>query len=326
MTDAPSLLPIDRPVVALDRAVMPACGPRGQALRSRDRSGGRPRRPRLARVTTPAEPAPAAPTAEALLARALLVDPARPLLTFHDDATGERTELSVATFANWVAKTANLLTDDLAAGPGDVLELSLPVHWQATVWLQAAWAAGLAVRLGPRPSGEPAPAVAVVAHDPATDARATPGGPPTAGEVVSLGLGPLGLPRPGVAPGDPMSVDYDRTVHGHGDRFVAQRVPAPSDRALLLGATGHDQAALAAAAALAVPPGGALLLTEPLHDLRTVLAGLLVPLATGVTAVLCRHVDPALLPARIAQEGAVAAVAEGDGPLPEWNGSIAGMP
>ena len=274
------------------------------------------------------DPVQPAPTATALLGRALAADPARPLLTFHDDATGERTELSVATFANWVAKTANLLTDDLAAGPGDVLELRLPVHWQGAVWLQAAWAAGLAVRLGPRPSGEPAPAVAVLAHDPTTDAGAEPGteGPPTAGEVVSLGLGPLGLPRPGVAPGDPLTVDYDRTVHAHGDRFVARRAPEPSDPALLLGSTGHDQAALAALAIATASPGGALLVTEPLHDLRTVLAGLLVPLATGVTAVLCRHADPALLPARIAQEGAVAAVAEGNGPLPEWNGTVAGMP
>src|SRR5690606_31992912 len=33
---------------------------------------------------------------------------ARPLITFYDDATGERIELSGVTTANWVAKTANL--------------------------------------------------------------------------------------------------------------------------------------------------------------------------------------------------------------------------
>ena len=41
-----------------------------------------------------------------LLRSALAADPGRPLVTFYDDATGERVELSVATFANWVAKTA----------------------------------------------------------------------------------------------------------------------------------------------------------------------------------------------------------------------------
>ena len=39
--------------------------------------------------------------------------PARPLVTFYDDATGERVELSVATYANWVAKTAGLAQDEL---------------------------------------------------------------------------------------------------------------------------------------------------------------------------------------------------------------------
>ncbi len=54
-----------------------------------------------------------------LLRSALASDPGRPLVTFYDDATGERVELSVATFANWVAKTANLLQADPAAEPGD---------------------------------------------------------------------------------------------------------------------------------------------------------------------------------------------------------------
>ena len=46
-----------------------------------------------------------------------------PLLTHYGPA-GERTELSVASFANWVAKTVNLL-DDLGMADGDVA--SLPV-------------------------------------------------------------------------------------------------------------------------------------------------------------------------------------------------------
>src|SRR5262245_66226190 len=46
-------------------------------------------------------------------------DPTRPLLTWYDDTTGERTELSGATLGNWVAKTANLLVDGVGAGPGD---------------------------------------------------------------------------------------------------------------------------------------------------------------------------------------------------------------
>jgi hypothetical protein len=41
-----------------------------------------------------------------------------PRITYYDDATGERIELSTVTLANWAAKTANLLRDELGAGPG----------------------------------------------------------------------------------------------------------------------------------------------------------------------------------------------------------------
>src|SRR5215475_15146252 len=69
-------------------------------------------------------------------------DPARPVLTFYDDATGERTELSGTTLDNWVAKTANLLVDGCGLGPGDRAAVLLPPHWQTAAILLGAWAAG----------------------------------------------------------------------------------------------------------------------------------------------------------------------------------------
>ena len=48
-----------------------------------------------------------ASTFPVLLAELLRADAGRPLVTFYDDATGERVELSVATYANWVAKTSS---------------------------------------------------------------------------------------------------------------------------------------------------------------------------------------------------------------------------
>ena len=47
-----------------------------------------------------------------VLARQLRADSSRPLITFYDDATGERVELSVTTYANWVAKVASLLVEE----------------------------------------------------------------------------------------------------------------------------------------------------------------------------------------------------------------------
>jgi uncharacterized protein (TIGR03089 family) len=78
-----------------------------------------------------------------LLDRRLVRDPGQPLVTFYDDASGERTELSVKTFANWVSKTANLYADELMLDPGDTVRVSLPTHWLGPVFLGAALTVGL---------------------------------------------------------------------------------------------------------------------------------------------------------------------------------------
>jgi uncharacterized protein (TIGR03089 family) len=68
-------------------------------------------------------------TFAAVLERLLRGDPGRPLVTFYDHASGERTELSVTTYANWVAKTAGLLVDEYDLERGQVIRIDLPVHW-----------------------------------------------------------------------------------------------------------------------------------------------------------------------------------------------------
>lgn len=82
-------------------------------------------------------------TVLAALAAQLAHDPGRPLVTFYDAATGERVELSVRTFDNWVSKVANLVSDELMLGPGDTISVDLPTHWQSAVVVVGAWAAGL---------------------------------------------------------------------------------------------------------------------------------------------------------------------------------------
>src|SRR4051795_7233368 len=92
-------------------------------------------------MTTPPRPVSAA-TFPGALSALLRTGPARPLVTFHDDATGERVELSVATYANWVAKTAGLLQDELGLDRGAVVLVDLPTHWLGPVWLRAGRGAG----------------------------------------------------------------------------------------------------------------------------------------------------------------------------------------
>lgn len=71
-------------------------------------------------------------------------DLSRPRLTWYDDSTGERIDLSGKTLANWVAKAANWLESEMALAPGDQLRLTIPPdHWRAIYWSLAAWTRGL---------------------------------------------------------------------------------------------------------------------------------------------------------------------------------------
>ncbi|WP_066952337.1 TIGR03089 family protein [Streptomyces lushanensis] len=225
-------------------------------------------------------------TAADLLRSALATDPARPLVTFYDDATGERVELSVATFANWVSKTANLLQGDLAAAPGDRLALLLPAHWQSAVWLLACSSVGVTVDIG----GDPAAADLVVSGpDPETlDAARACGG-----ERVALALRPLGgrFPRP------PQGfVDYAVEVPGQGDRFAPYAPVDPDAPALAVDGTELTSAQLVARARKdaeerGLAAGSRLLSNLSYDSWEGLSAGLFAPLAASGSVVLCRHLD-----------------------------------
>ncbi len=83
-----------------------------------------------------------------LLQRRVSTDGARPLLTCYD-ADGGRTELSAITYANWVAKGANLILDEIDADACDQIAVPLlerhPGHWMGLVWAGACWTAGVEV-------------------------------------------------------------------------------------------------------------------------------------------------------------------------------------
>ncbi len=91
----------------------------------------------------------------ALLDPILAADPAGPRITYYDDATGERIELSAVTLANWAAKTANFLSDEFALVPGARVSVLLPAHWQTAAVLLGAWWAGLEVTLEADPMRTP---------------------------------------------------------------------------------------------------------------------------------------------------------------------------
>lgn len=240
---------------------------------------GRRARRTLARVNatdrTPAD----------LLRSALAADPGRPLVTFYDDATGERVELSVATFANWVAKTANLLQTDLAAQPGDRVALLLPAHWQTAVWLLACSSVGVIADV----AGEPAAADVVVSGPDALEAARA-----CRGERVALALRPLGGRFPRTPEG---FVDYAVEVPSQGDRFVPFSPVDPDEPALIVAGAEMSGAEVVERAVGDAPgldltgPGSRMLSGLGFDTWEGLSAGLYAPLAVGGSVVLCRHLD-----------------------------------
>ena len=230
------------------------------------------------------------PAPDALLASALARDPAGPLLTYYDDRTGERTELSAVSMANWVAKTANLLRDDVGTAPGDRVAVLLPAHWQTAAVLLGTWTAACVVTTGPAPT-------------------AFGTGPVDgADEVFALSLAPLGRGFAGPPPAG--TRDYSVDVLSMGDRWsgrpVPDAVPALETSGGTVSAGDLVEVALRRATELGLLAGDRVLSTAPWDGPTSWVDGLLAPLAAGASLVLVAHADPARLAAKSEAERATA--------------------
>lgn len=223
-------------------------------------------------------------------------EPGRPLVTFYDQASGERTELSVVTYANWVAKVSSLLVDELELERGDRLLLDLPTHWLGPVWLGAAWTVGLEVVW---PGAED---VAAVACGPDPVASYADSG----AVVVASALHPLGLR---FAEDLPAGVhDLGVEVWSQPDSFVPWDPPTEEDLAV----DGVVQGALweaAAAGSASGPSGSGLtdggrLFSEANPASPSGLASFTEPFARSGSAVWVRHPDPGRRAATYAAERA----------------------
>lgn len=144
---------------------------------------------------------------QTLLDPILAADPAGPRVTFYDDATGERVEVSAVTLANWAAKTANLLRDEFAFEVGGRVSVLLPAHWQTAAALLGIWWAGGEVVIGADDSAD----VAMVSGDRLDES-------PEADEVLAFSLDAFGKAVPDLPIG---MTDYATSVRVHGDQFRA---------------------------------------------------------------------------------------------------------
>jgi uncharacterized protein (TIGR03089 family) len=212
-------------------------------------------------------------------------DAGRPLVTWYDETTGERVELSVATYANWVAKTASLLVEEHDLERGDGLRVDLPLHWLTTVFLGAAWTAGLVVVL----EGDSTDGVAAVVTGPDGLDRWAPYADDL--PVLACSLLPMGVRFAGPLPAGVHDVGVE--VWSQPDAFVAYDPPTADDDAVSGGGSSTTHRELwgtAAAGGLLTDGGRLLVVAKPASPPE--LATITEPLARRGSMVLVVGADP----------------------------------
>jgi uncharacterized protein (TIGR03089 family) len=253
----------------------------------------------LAPLARPGPLGLAAMTSLATLADASAAGAARPVLTFYDDASRDRIDLTAEALAGWAARVARLLHEGCRLGPGDRAAVLLPPHWQTAAVLLGAWSAQVSVSfwlaatagLAPVGPNEDEPFEAVFTtrnriddwldHVPAARHRFAlfiDGAVPDGYRDLLDALEPYGGPLPGYATlraSDAASVDGTTYREWGGvARSLAERHGwHPGDR-VLVDAAAHEHAVF----------------------------WLLAPFSAGASVVLCANLDRDRLDERIAAE------------------------
>lgn len=227
----------------------------------------------------------------------LAADPGRPFVTYYDEATGERSELSAKSLANWVAKTHFLLTDELGLGVDDGALIDLPAHWISVVPLLGCCTAGLEIV-----SSAASASVAFVAPATAKSAAGVPDVYAVAPDSAAIGFGdavPAGVN------------DFVPAVRPQPDKWPTVRFGAGEDDPLLDGESRAGVVARAHARAkeLGIGAGARILTTRAWDGASDWFDTVLVPLAVGGSVVFVRNAaDDAVVERRAAQERATVRV------------------
>lgn len=206
--------------------------------------------------------------ADTVLKPLLASDPGSPLVTHYDLEAPSRVELSVTSTANWAAKIAGLLRDEIGVVPGDAVVCDLPAHWLTAGVVLGVWLVGAEVRTD---SSDEATTVITVAD------RLDQHSPDV--ETLLMTTDPMGRPLSSLGVEVPLGVtDLAESCRIHPDDFFPS---GAGDLAL-------DGQALSA---LADPElrGRALVAGRDRTDVVSVLARVL---ASGGSAVLVTGADP----------------------------------
>jgi uncharacterized protein (TIGR03089 family) len=218
------------------------------------------------------------------------------LLTYRDEATGERVGLPAAEVGRWSAATAALLTDECGLGPGAKVGVLLAPHWQTAVVLLGAWSAGLEVSFrgwstaGLSPAG-PALDASFVAHSRIGSWL----------DEVPAARFAFELFRPGadIVPG---YRDFLTAVSAHLGTAAPTSTPGPDAAAGPDGTTFGSYGAIAAEMAHmnGITAGDRVLIDTATSEQP--LMWLLAPFSAGASVVLANNLDPVRRESLIASE------------------------
>jgi uncharacterized protein (TIGR03089 family) len=249
----------------------------------------------------------------------------KPFLTWYDDARDQRVELSYKTFDNWVAKVANLLVEELGAGPGDRVAAVLVDHWQAAVVLAACWRAGAGVVAVDPDAGGAALAAALgggvaaafVREERVAEAAGVLAAVPARPGLVALTADLAGRSEHDLG----AALNFTRVVPAMGDLFTAAADPPGEALRVVPAAPAGDPGATGDAAAGGAATMGALLGQAarvaggtglgdrdrllsglPLLTPAGAATGLLAPFGSGAGVVLASAFEPARFWRRVADE------------------------
>ena len=237
-------------------------------------------------MPAPQIPAPQRTLTDLLIDPILAANPSIPLITYYDDATGERVELSTITLMNWVAKTANLTRDEFGLAPGDRVCVLMPAHWQTVAVLLGAWWNGCEVVL----EADPDARLAIVTPDRLDEVA-------DIDEIAVCSLDAFGRPVPDLPP---TMTDYASTVRIHGDHFSSGRISG--DAPALAGQSIGQVLEAARSAGADLGPADRVLSQRDWGTVGELVAGLLAVLAAGASLVQVSNMAASTLERRVASE------------------------
>ncbi|WIM99161.1 TIGR03089 family protein [Actinoplanes oblitus] len=224
------------------------------------------------------------------------------LITYYDDAAGERTGLTAAELGSWSAATAALLVAECGLRPGHRAGVLLPPHWQTAAVLLGSWAAGLEVSFrgwGAAGLGDAGPELDVTFVE-----RRRVGSwlehLPAARHRFVLDLAPAGA---GAADVPEDCRDFLPAVRAHRGAAPPPHRASVTDPATPDGTTFGEYDAVAAEVARSrgIRRGDRVLVDAAGSE--EPLIWLLAPLSAGASIVLCANLDRSRLDDRIAAEG-----------------------